>query len=188
MSIKIAISGHGRAGKDIAAEWFVHNCGLRYFGSTSKVIWPHAAARLGLSMREAWQRRHEQRQVWFDIGNELRESDPAYLAREVLRQGDLCIGIRSKGEMATVVRERLVDVLLWVDRNVLNDPTLEYNVDDFPFIVVRNHGELADFCASLEWLAGALGILANQRIAKLAADQRQQHQSQLDTYPVPATP
>lgn len=160
--MKIAISGPGRVGKDIAAEWFTAHCGLRYFGSTSKVIWPHAAARLGLSLREAWQRRHEQRQVWFDIGNELRERDPAYLAREVLRQGELCVGVRSRGEMQAVVDERLVDVLLWVDRDAPDDPTLEYGVDDFPFVVIRNHGTLAEFYARLGWLARGLRIFRPQ--------------------------
>lgn len=164
--MKIAISGPGRAGKDIAAEWFVRHCGLRYFGSTSKVIWPHAAHRLDLSLEEAWQRRHEMRQVWRDIGDELRTGDPAYLAREVLRQGDLCVGIRSRGEMEAVVDGKMVDALLWIDRDVPPDPTLEYGVGDFPFVVIPNRQCLEMFERRLEWWARGNFLLYRQTYAQ----------------------
>jgi hypothetical protein len=157
--LKIALCGPGRAGKDEAADWLNLNTRLRYTGSCSSVIAPVAAARLGLSVKEAFRRRHEDRDLWRKLGDEMRAADPAKLARETLRKGDICVGIRSLVEIEAVLRQRLVTIAVWIDRpGIPVDPTLEYDAQ-MCHVVLSNHGDLPAFHERLRCLAMACGVL-----------------------------
>ena len=155
--LRLAIVGPGRAGKDACAEWLAANTPLRYTGSCSSVIAPHAARRLGLGVTEAFARRHEDRDLWRAIGDELRRDDPAALARETLRHGELCVGVRARVEIEAVIRERLVDLVLWIDRDVPPDPTLEFG-PEVATVILPNRGTLADLHGRLRALARAWGL------------------------------
>lgn len=159
--LKIAILGPSRAGKDVAADWLAANTRLRYTGSCSSVIAPVVAERYGMTVAEAFARRHEDRDLWFRTGNEMRASDPAALARETLRKGDICVGIRSRAEIEAVLSGGLVDLAIWVSRpNLPVDPTLEYGVE-MADIVIRNHAGLDEFHGRLHRLAASWGVMCN---------------------------
>lgn len=163
--MRLAISGRGRSGKDEAAKWFNDNTSIRYSGfSTSMAITPHAAKHLGISEEEAFARRHEDRMLWFNLGNKLREHDQAFLARQTFEHGDIAVGIRDRDEMQAVLNEGLVDVAIWIDRDVPVDPTLTYG-KELCSIVVENHGTLEEFHAVLRAVAKYLGVLNEQRIS-----------------------
>ena len=156
--MKLAICGRGRAGKDEAAKWFNENTTVRYSGfSTSAVITPYAAKRLGISEEEAFRRRHEDRMLWYKIGNELREHDPAFLARQTFERGDIAVGIRDANEMQAVLDEELIDLAIWIERDVPPDPTLTYG-PEFCDVIVLNTGEIEAMYARLEALSKAMGI------------------------------
>lgn len=163
--MRIALCGHGRVGKDEAAQWFNVNTSLRYSGfSTSMAITPHAAKHLGITEEEAFARRHEDRMLWFELGNNLREHDPAFLARQTFEHGDIAVGIRDRSEMQAVLDEGLVDVAIWIERDVPEDPTLTYG-KELCSIIVENTGTLEEFHASLRAVAMMLGVL-NEPVAK----------------------
>ena len=156
--MKLAIVGPGRSGKDEIANWLHANTSLCYLGySTSRVICPHAARQLGISEDEAFARRHEDRALWRRIGDELRAHDPAHLAREVLKHQDVCVGIRARCEIEAAQRERLVDLTLWVARDVPNDETLEYG-SEVADLIIENRQSLSHLHARLSRLARALGL------------------------------
>jgi hypothetical protein len=156
--MKLAIVGPGRSGKDECALWLDSHTPLRYSGfSTSRAILPHAARRLGISEAEAWATRHERRAVWRVIGDELRRDDPAFLAREALRHGDICVGIRARCEMEAAQREGLVDLTIWVDRDVPVDDTLEFS-RDVADIILPNHWGIEDLHGRLRRLAISWGL------------------------------
>lgn len=155
--MKIAIVGPGRSGKDEMAIRLAGTTSLRYSRSTSEVIAPHAAKRLGLSVKEAFRRRHEDRELWYRIGVELRADDPAFLAREVLKDGDIVVGVRDRLELETTCDEGLVDLVVWIDRDVPPDPTLTYGVD-LADIIIPNRWELADFHRRIDRLAATWGV------------------------------
>jgi hypothetical protein len=159
--MKLAICGPGRAGKDECGRWFAEHTPLRYSKSTSQVIAPFAAAHLGLSVEEAFRRRHEDRDLWFKLGCELRRDDPAYLAREVLRDGDLVVGVRDRAEMEATIREGLVSLVIWIDRDVPVDPTLTYG-RELADMVIENRWSLADLRRRLDRIARALGLAATE--------------------------
>lgn len=150
---RIALCGPSRCGKDTAAAWLAANTPLRMGRSTSEVIATLAAGALGLTVEAAFARRHEDRSLWYEFGKGLRAEDPAFLVRTVLAEGsDIVVGVRDREEIVTARREGLVDLIVWIDRDVPRDPTLEYNWD-LCDVVIANWGTLDEFHARLAALA-----------------------------------
>ena len=159
--MKIAIVGPGRSGKDEIADWLKTHTTLRYWGSCSQVILPYAAAEQGIGEAEAWATRHANRDLWFRIGNRLRTGDHAALARKTLENGDICVGVRARAEMQSVIDEGLVDLVLWVSRRgTPDDPTLEFG-PELADIVIGNHWGLSELHGRLAKLAKSWGVLAH---------------------------
>jgi hypothetical protein len=159
---KIAICGHGRSGKDEAARYLARRTPLRFAKSTSEVIAPYAAAKLGRPVDVAFAERHQNRVFWFNVGNELRAEDPAFLVRECLKAGEIVVGMRNRSEVVAVRAERLVDLVVWIDRDVPADPTQEFGVE-LCDLVVPNRGTLEEFHGRLEALARWAGLLKESR-------------------------
>lgn len=148
---RIAISGPGRSGKDEAAEYLKRH-GFRYSESTSCVITREIARQTGLSFEECHAKRHEHRGRWYHVGNQLREKDPAHLVREVLKTGNVVVGVRDGIEMRAAREKGLVDLVVWIDRDVPPDPTLTYGTE-LADIIIPNHEGLPEFHARLDRLA-----------------------------------
>ena len=163
MSKKILFVGHGRAGKDTACEHFAEITGLRNAGTTSKYLCAYVAAKLGLSVEDAYARRHESdemRTVWYHSGNELRANGPTTLVRMALEHGEITGGVRDLAEIIAVREEGLVDLVVWVDNNrVKPDPTVTFSRKDCD-VVVENHWTIEEFHGRLRRLAGFAGLLA----------------------------
>lgn len=155
---KVAICGPGRCGKDTAAMWLAGHTSLRLGKSTSQVIAPFAAQRLGLSVEDAFARRHSDRKYWFDLGNELRARDPTFLVREALREGDIVVGLRNPDEVTASRREGLVDLFIWIERVVPDDPTMAFGADSCDITIINN-SSIEDLFARLRSLATFAGIL-----------------------------
>lgn len=154
---RLALCGPGRSGKDEAASWFAAHTRLRYTRSTSEVIAPHVAARLGMEIGEAFAKRHESRQLWFDVGNELRANDPAYLVRECLKDGEIAVGLRNADEVAAARAEHLIDLFIWIDRAVPEDSTMKFG-PELCDVIVQNRGTLDEFVGRLAALARFAGL------------------------------
>lgn len=149
----IAICGHSRAGKDEAAEWLQRNAGFRYGGSLSTYITPFAAARLGMSESEAYACRHKHRDLWKAIGIEMRSVDPGCLVGLALRAGNLVVGTRDRCELESDLWRELIHLVIWIERDVPIDPTLEYG-SEVAHIVIENNGSLAELGLKLQALVG----------------------------------
>jgi hypothetical protein len=157
--MKLAIVGPSRCGKDTAGFALARVSTLRYTGfCTSQVILPHAAIELGLSEQEAWETRHQHRPTWRRIGDDLRAHDAAHLARQVLREQDVCVGVRSRREILAAQSEGLVALTIWVDADVPPDETLEYG-PELADIIVPNRQSLRHLEARLTRLAASWGVL-----------------------------
>jgi hypothetical protein len=138
---RIAILGHGRAGKDESGLWLGTHSWLRYVGSTSMVICPMIAAERGVTPAYAWQRRHAERKFWYDWANEYRKDDPAKIAKECLKQGDLVIGLRDKHELQACKDQNLFDLIVWIRRDVPNDPTVTFGPEDCDVVLYNDKGK-----------------------------------------------
>lgn len=131
--------GYGRAGKDAAAEFLGNSLGLPYGGSTSLVAAPLVASALGLPVEEAFASRHENRMFWFHFLNAVRERDQCLLAKLLLAQSAFVVGLRSKTEVESCVREGVVDTTIWVrNPRVPVDPTVEFEESDCHVTLVND--------------------------------------------------
>jgi hypothetical protein len=151
---KVLVCGHGRAGKDTACEIICELTGWKFAGTTSKYLTKFVAAKLGLSDEEAYARRHESdetRMVWFHTGNELRKDDPSLLARMAFQNGDVSGGVRGKPEIEAIRQEGVADLIIWIDRDVPVDPTMEFG-REYADIVIENNGTVTELREKLRRL------------------------------------
>ncbi len=158
----ILIGGHGRAGKDTMADWLAANTPLRHPGSLSTFLTAHVVAfRLSVTPQEAagpafaqaraaaFATRHEDRQLWYEVGNRLRDGEPGALVDAALAGGELVVGVRDLREVELCRELHKVDLLVWVDNpRGPNDPTVKFTADDCD-VVIENNGTYAAFYSKI---------------------------------------
>lgn len=160
----LALCGFGRAGKDTAAEWFRDNTKLVFKGGCSWTALPYMAGRLSadlgreVTVEEAYATRHQDRMKWYNYMNEYRAVDAALIIRDVLKHSDIVCGVRDKCELLTAKKEGLLDLIIWIERDVPVDPTVTYSIEDAD-IIIRNNSDIETFHRRLRSLASCLGIL-----------------------------
>lgn len=145
----IGFCGHGRAGKDTAAEFLCGHTPAVYPGSASSMVLPVVATALGISPEQAWAERHQNRQFWIEFCHAFRDRDYSLLVRMCLGAGDVAVGIRGRLELEHAVAEGVLGMTLWIDNNrVQPDPTVEYGPEDCDF-VIPNHGSRMELYARM---------------------------------------
>ena len=112
---RILVVGPSGAGKDTACQYLARITLLRFAGTTSDYLARHVAARLGISLEQAYRSRHANRNVWHRVGNHLRKHDPGLLVRESLEHAEITGGVRGIEEIQACRREHLVDLIVWID-------------------------------------------------------------------------
>jgi hypothetical protein len=155
---RVMLVGHSGAGKDTACRFLAEFTHLRFAGTTSDYLAKYVAARLGVSVEQAYRTRHANRGVWHKVANELRRSDPALLVRESLEHADLTGGVRKAEEVEACRREGLIDLVVWVANDRARPgPTLTIGPEDCD-VVVENHGSLGEFRRRLVEMARSHGL------------------------------
>lgn len=155
---RILFVGHGRCGKDTGLELLSAITGLKNAGCLSKYLAEHVANRLGTTWQDAYRLRHENRELWFKIGNELRANDPAILLREAFQYGDMTGGLRAREEIQFVKQYRMVDLIIWVEnKRVPVDPTLKFGPEECD-VVIENNGTVDEYAERLKRLATFAGL------------------------------
>lgn len=133
--------------------------GLRYGGSFSWHAKAYMAGVLGVHEMQAWEERHQNREVWKRQLDHLRELDQCYLARLAVASGDIVAGLRDKVELEACRKEGLFDHIVWIERpGVPADPTVTYAPQDCDEVIL-NLGTLEDYHNSLWNFADRHGLL-----------------------------
>lgn len=157
--MKILFCGWGRAGKDSGAMYLAKITGLRYAGSFSWAALPSMALLLKQHPCQAWEERHQNRELWKRELDRMRERDQCFLARLVLRDGDVAAGLRDKVELEAVRAAKLFDHIVWIERaGVPEDTTVTYGPKDCDEVIL-NLGILEDYHGSLWNFADRHGLL-----------------------------
>ncbi len=136
---RLLFVGPGRCGKDTALEWATAHTPLKAAGTFSWYLAPYVASRLGVSVQEAYADRHNNRKLWYDTGNELRDRYGAdFLFRLASKDGQLTGGLRSREELLAVRPQ--VDLVVWVERvpTPPTDPTLEFTAADCDAVILND--------------------------------------------------
>jgi cytidylate kinase len=155
---RILVVGPSGAGKDTACEYLATITHLRFAGTTSLYLAKYVATRLGISAQQAYRTRHQNRNFWNRVGNEIRKQDPGLLLRESLEHAEIVGGVRGVEEIAACRREALVDLIVWIDNlRVGRDSTLKFSEHDCD-VVVPNHGSMEEFHGHLLRLARFAGL------------------------------
>lgn len=162
----LAFCGYGKSGKDTAAEYLATVVdGWRYVGACSDVALPFVVAALGGSeedFKSVFEERHSHRMFWFDVLNCVRSKlGQEILAMAMLQRGSSSIvGIRSGIELETVQRVGLVDLSVWIHRDVPVDPTVEYGARDCD-VMIMNTQDLDTYHTKLRKFVRSLGYTLN---------------------------
>ena len=133
--MRVAIIGPSRCGKDEVSE-MLRRHGLRYDGSVSWHCKSHMSKMLNCSEQFAWEHRHTHKEIWRYEIDRLRAADPACIVDRILKTSDIVTGIRPRAEMDA--SRYMFDLVVWVERNVPHDPTLELTPDDADVILLNN--------------------------------------------------
>jgi len=155
---KLLFVAPGRSGKDECCAITARLTGLRNAGTFSLHLTPFVAEALGVDAATAYATRHTNRDTWFRIGNEMRRDDPARLCKLAFAAGDISGGVRGLPEIAAIREQGLVDLIVWVDRDVPHDPTMEFG-PEWADVRVGNNGTLAELEARLARLLRFGGLL-----------------------------
>lgn len=140
----LAFCGHGRSGKDLGAEWLGNSFHATYNGSLSSIVCPLIASAVGVTVEECFKTRHENREYWFRFCNRLRYDDPTLLARMLLSQADIVVGIRGAVELDACKRRNIIDLSMWIlNDRVLPDATVEFEPQDCDVVVYNTSTKFA---------------------------------------------
>lgn len=152
---QILIVGPGRSGKDESGIIVNEISSYRFGGSTSLFLCPYVARCFGMTEEEAYATRHDMREAWWHIGKAVRAVDAGALVDKALHHGPVVAGIRDYVEIVhAIVSTGFADVV-WVERDVDKDPTLEFTLEDCQKIarpyadrtqvsVIQNNGTVTD--------------------------------------------
>lgn len=147
---KLMIVGHGRHGKDTVAEMLSKAHGYRFTSSSmwcaEKIMWPLLKNRYS-SVEECFADRHNHRALWYDKIVEFNTPDKASLAREILRENDIYVGIRDWRELYAAKNANLVDFTIWVDatRRLPREDASSMNIEPWMAdYILDNNGSFVD--------------------------------------------
>ncbi|CAB4191348.1 hypothetical protein UFOVP1229_21 [uncultured Caudovirales phage] len=170
--MKLLFVGHAQAGKDHALSFLEQVSVLKNAGTTSLYLAKHIAKIKGCSEQDAYALRREERELWFRVGNEIRQGNPEKLLREAFDAGDLlatddelhCVGTGGLRDFAEIKAARNVaDLIVWVDNMwVPVDPTLKFTLRECD-ICIPNHWGIPEYNDRLYRFAKTLGILRGQQ-------------------------
>jgi hypothetical protein len=167
--MKILLIGHGRHGKDTAAEIMRDYHGWSFRSSShwaaEHVIWPYLEQNVGWmtltgrDWRWFYENRHEAnklgcgRKFWYDtLLAYNQEHGGAAIARGVLSEADIYVGMRSRYEFEAAMQEELFDLVIWVDRSEHlppEGPSMELTEND-AHITIGNNGSLRELWLEID--------------------------------------
>ena len=166
--MKLMLIGHGRSGKDHAAEYLSKHYGLTFCGSSRK------AAEVFLfdllkddygyeTVDECFADRHSpgMRKIWYESIVEFNTPDKTKLAKIIYEQSDVYVGIRSSDELIQLQLDIPDLVTVWIDASSRIEPessdscTVTKGQSD---IILENNGSVKLFEEKLDLLADLLDL------------------------------
>lgn len=170
--LRMMVVGHGRHGKDTAAEILRDDFGATFVSSSwfmaERVIYPYFCAKYPgkySSAQECYDDRANERPTWFNLIAESNAADLTTLGRAIFAEYDLYVGNRNAREFHALRNAGVFDVAIWIDacerleyREPRTSLTIEPWMCDF---VVDNNGSLADLRRNIASLMQTLGVLAD---------------------------
>lgn len=153
--MKILILGHGRHGKDTAAAYFQQIFGLSFRSSSEaalSAIYPVLSHVLNeYDNNKLFELRHQYRELWRRLITLYNTPDKAALAKLILKDNDMYVGMRCKLEYAECMRQKLFDRIYWVDASGRKplEPSMGIIYDSETMIRLDNNGGEEDLYSQI---------------------------------------
>lgn len=149
---KLLIIGHKRHGKDTVAEFLMKHFGYTFESSSQ------AASRIFLfdalkekygykTPEECFEDRVNRRAEWYDLICEYNKKDKTALAREIMKESGMYVGMRSNIEVEECLSQDIFDLVIGVydPRKPLEDVD-SFNIDmwEKADIIIPNGASLSE--------------------------------------------
>ncbi len=153
MNKKLLILGHARHGKDTFAEILNKHYGFKFKSSSvaaSEIfLYDTLKEKYGYtSSDECFEDRVNHRGEWHNLICDYNKDDRAKLAKEILKQADCYVGMRSGEEIKECMAQGLFDLIIWVDASerlpLESSDSFDIDIKMADFIV-QNNGTPAEF-------------------------------------------
>lgn len=152
---KLLIIGHARHGKDTVAQILKDGWGLNFcsssFAAAEKVVMPKMLDETGKpfynTVEECFADRVNHRATWKNLITEYNTPDKTRLAREIMTENDIYVGMRCHIELGECWINRVFDAIVWVDASYRKEPEpLSSNTitKDRADYVIDNNGSMND--------------------------------------------
>lgn len=116
---KIGIFGYARHGKDTVAEMLARKLDY-YFCSSSlfvcgEAVYPFLAPKYGYrTIEDCFEDRVNHRAEWKELITFYNKDDKSRLAKKLLVDNDIYVGMRCKDELSACIEQDIFDILIWV--------------------------------------------------------------------------
>jgi len=133
--MKILIIGNARHGKDTVAEMLNENFGITHKSSSQAAadifIYDVLKDKYGYKTpEECFSDRVNHRGEWYDLICEYNKDDKAALARAILEDCDMYVGMRSSEEIQACMDDRMFDLIIGVFNPSLPlEPSDSFSID-----------------------------------------------------------
>ena len=158
MTLKLLIIGHARHGKDTVAELLRKKYGLIATVSSRRALeiflYDELKPKYGyFTFEEAYRDRVNHRAKWFDRITAYNLHDKTRLARGIMADSDVYVGMRSRDEIKACVKAKIFDAVIWVDASdrLPPEPCSSFDIDwTLADIVIDNNGPESELETSVE--------------------------------------
>lgn len=145
--VKIAVCGNGGCGKSHACKLISQFTTLKYHHSTSfelkQLIYRYCKNKYK-TIDDCWHDRKNNRELWAKIIADYNKVDEVRLYREMIISHDILDGIRRPNELIACLKQGIVDISLWIERELTVDSSNLITKDDCDIIIINN-GSLEAF-------------------------------------------
>jgi len=134
---KLLIIGHMRHGKDTVAEMIQEFTGMSFKSSSEKAaeifIYDELKVKYGYSsFMECFEDRMNHRAEWHNLIKDYNKFDKAQLAKDILKENDMYVGMRSQVEIDKCIIDDVFDMIIGVfDPTKPLEPKDSFDIDLF---------------------------------------------------------
>lgn len=150
---KLLIIGAARWGKDSMAEILQEHFNLKFKSSSEAAaeifIYDELKDKYGYKTPfECFEDRVNHRSEWYDLICDYNSVDKARLAKGILEYADCYVGMRDSGEIKECIKQKLFDLIIWVDASDRLPPedASSFNITKSDAdVIIENNGSFEEF-------------------------------------------
>ena len=155
---KLLIIGHARHGKDTLANYLRDVHDFRVADSSIRAaeifLFDKLATKYGYTtFQECYLDRVNHRAEWFQEIKAYNTPDKTRLARNIMADSDIYVGMRDSDEINACMAAKIFDAIFWVDASerLPPEPTDSFNIDaSLATFIIDNNGDLDQFYDTIE--------------------------------------